>query len=634
MRSKLFPLLLTLAMSFMTASAAAVETIEEYDSKIPVWGASWLPVKALSGNVYLSFYTGFAPRVESPERIHVQSSRGNQARITLILDDATIHDYLFDLVARRDFYRQMLDEKWIDISMERKEKRAVEPQVEYFMDIVDSPAYQISGTVAAAQKSSDSGGEIDKKALYKKSLHVLTQLNPHRVFPLKFDLKAEFSAWREQAAAFIKANSGDQKPSREQIAKQLRSNRNETLILANNLLFGRINAIEVNKEAGDKLVDVLASIVDGEDYSSEALLMETVQLFKALTGGKYEFQVLSQSGEFKPALACDSAAECSLEYHEFTTISPFGSIKSAARDRHNNVINSFATPGLWQFLSRGYHDVDNIRSEFYYGMVPKMDYEAAGNGFHNPAVRFSGLSGSLKKTLEIPTHHTNFWTVKRGRVSHGCNRMAAGQVWELRNIFPVENKKATQILYFGNSPRDFDLFDIDGDGKREIMGVTYYIVYTAKGASWSSKREGTNLEVEMRGSEKFYKKLLGEKNVFTYSKDGITIHDPEISYFSKADFKKKKTISKIIKGDFPLYEQLYARDKIQFYRPLKISTRGGFMIMKEGQKTMSNRNPSKQFVRLFGRVRGCAPFSDKDACGENAFIKEKTSLLTQLARHK
>ncbi|MBG7602727.1 MAG: hypothetical protein IZT60_09310 [Gammaproteobacteria bacterium] len=56
--------------------------------------------------------------------------------------------------------------------------------------------------------------------------------------------------------------------------------------------------------------------------------------------------------------------------------------------------------------------------------------------------------------------------------------------------------------------------------------------------------------------------------------------------------------------------------------------------MKKGQKTMSNRNPSKQFVRLFGRVRGCAPFSDKDACGENAFIKEKTSLLAQLARHK
>ncbi len=58
------------------------------------------------------------------------------------------------------------------------------------------------------------------------------------------------------------------------------------------------------------------------------------------------------------------------------------------------------------------------------------------------------------------------------------------------------------------------------------------------------------------------------------------------------------------------------------------------MIMKKGQKTISNRNPSKQFVRLFGRVRGCAPSSDKDTCGKNTFIKEKTSLLAQLARHK
>jgi hypothetical protein len=163
------------------------------------------------------------------------------------------------------------------------------------------------------------------------------------------------------------------------------------------------------------------------------------------------------------------------------------------------------------------------------------------------------------------------------------------------------------------------------------MGVTYYISYNAKGTSWAGKREGANLEVDVRGTEKFYQNLLGAKNVFTDGDNGITIHDPSISYVTKADFQKKRTISKVVEGDFPYYEQTYERDKIQFYRPLKIETGSNFMVSKEGQKAMPNSSPSKQFVRLFGRVRGCAPFSDKEACGEEAFLNEKNQLLKVLA---
>ncbi|MEN8214757.1 MAG: hypothetical protein ABFR19_10385, partial [Pseudomonadota bacterium] len=356
-------LLLMLAASLTTAGASALESIEEYDSSIPIWGASWLPVKALAGNVYLSFYTGFAPRVESPERIHVRASRGNQARTTLILDEAAIHDYLFDLVARRDFYRQMLDGEWIDIAMESSGKPAVEPQVEYFMDIIASPLYQIEETVAAARKADTDGNAIDKKALYQQSLQVMKQLNPGRMFPLNFDLQAEFTAWRLQALAFLNTSGGEVKHSREQIEEKIRTNRNEALILANDLLFGRINTVEVDSDVADMLADVLARIAAGEEYSSETLLMLTVQLFQSLSDGKYDFRVLSASGEFRPALQCESASACTLQYHEFTTISPFGSIKSGTRDRHGNSINAFATPGLWQFLSRRYHDIDNMRSE-------------------------------------------------------------------------------------------------------------------------------------------------------------------------------------------------------------------------------------------------------------------------------
>jgi hypothetical protein len=443
---------------------------------------------------------------------------------------------------------------------------------------------------------------------------------------MDFDLRAEFIQWLPAARIFIGEDG-----SRDAITKKIANNPNDTLVLVNDLLFGRINAIEMTQESNRLLAEVLAAIADGKDYGDETLLANTVSLFRSVTDGKYDFQVVNAEGQLVPALACDAADSCRLTYHEFTGIYPIGSIKNSTRDRHGNSINSYATPGLWQFLSRRYHEVDNMRSEFYYGMIPKMDYEARGNGFHNPAVRFSAVPDAVKQSLSIPEHHAHFWAVKRGRVSHGCNRMAAGHIWEIRNIFPVENSRATQVYYFGNDPKDFDLYDINGDGKPEVMGVTYYISYNARGTSWAGKREGANLEVDVRGTEKFYKNLLGANNVFTYDEKGITIHDPGISYFSKKDFRKKRTISKIIEGDFPYFEQTYERDKIQFYRPLKIPAGGNFMISKEGQKAMSNDSPAKQFVRLFGRIRGCAPFSDKDACGETAFRNEKNKLLKVLA---
>jgi len=624
MRKKLKSLLFLSALLATGASASTIQTIDEYNEKIPVWGASWQPVKALKGNVYLSFYTGFAPRVEKPERIHVRVSRGNQGRMTLILDEQTLYNYPFDLVARAGFYQQMLDEGWIDIDMESEKGSAVIPQARYFIDIVNSPVYGVAQTVSdlKAQKADD----IDRVALYRKSLDLLKALNPERVFPMDFDLKAEFDKWLPSAKAFV----GDD-TSAEAIAEKIAANPNDTLILANDLLFGRINAIELSDASNGLLAEVLVAIGSGKDYADPELLAKTVELFSSVTGGKYDFQVVNADGQLAPALNCEQGGSCRLTYHEFTAIYPIGSIKSSTRDRHGNVINTYATPGLWQFLSRKYHEFDNIRSEFYYGMIPKMDYEGLGNGFHNPAVRFSAVPDSVKESLSIPEHHAHFWAVKRGRVSHGCNRMSAGHVWEIRNIFPVENARATQVYYFGNDPKDFDLFDINGDGQLEVMGVSYYISYNAKGTSWAGKREGANLEVEVRGTEKFYQNLLGAKDVFTYGENGITIHDPSISYFSKQDFRKKQTISRIVEGDYPYFEQTYERDKIQFYRPLKISTGGNFMISKEGQKAMPNSSPSKQFVRLFGRVRGCAPFSDKEACGETAFLEEKNQLLKVLA---
>src|SRR5690606_5245346 len=106
--------------------------------------------------------------------------------------------------------------------------------------------------------------------------------------------------------------------------------------------------------------------------------------------------------------------------------------------------------GLWQFVSRRNIAVDNIRDEQYYGWIPKMDYQVIGNGFHNPAVRFANVAKDVKVAMGIQPDHTTFWSVKRGGVSSGCLRLAAGHAWELRHIFPVEDAKMAQVHFFGN----------------------------------------------------------------------------------------------------------------------------------------------------------------------------------------
>src|SRR6185436_15497856 len=40
-----------------------------------------------------TFYTGFAPRTQDPERLHIHLGRGNQLRVTEVLSDGVIGEY-------------------------------------------------------------------------------------------------------------------------------------------------------------------------------------------------------------------------------------------------------------------------------------------------------------------------------------------------------------------------------------------------------------------------------------------------------------------------------------------------------------------------------------------------------------
>jgi hypothetical protein len=584
-----------LITTVLIVSAAQIQTIQDYAEQLPFWGTSWSPGNDSIGSYYPSFYVGFAPRSEYPSRIHIRTARGNQTRVSVILDEQTVKDYMYDLVYRDNFYKEATggDRPAANVNIQG----AALPQMEFFSQVVNSPQYDIPGAIQA---------NLPSEQLYQKSLQMIIALNPGRVFVINLDLNKEYARWKTIVASVLDGRSPE---------AVFTADAKETIIALDSLVWGRVNLTEApSTDLISKLQATAAAAM--ASATTEQFAEQATELFSMATANKYQIKTVDQNGQWTPAIACNQGS-CRLSYPEFTAIYPTGSHKSYKNDDFGNSIPHFATPGLWSFLERSYHEVDHIRDESYYGWAPKMDFEAIGNGFHNPAVRFNGdnFSKTTREALRAPPEHTQLWAVKRGGVSSGCLRLSLGHVWEMRHIMPVENDKMKQVYFFGNNSTDFDLYDVNGDGNLEVMGLEYQITYDTKGSSGLDKREGEELLLTADSREAYYKGLYGSKSVFEKMGESFVFNNPEVSFPSHLDYQvKKANTTYVMEGQFPLYEQVYEQDKVQFYMPY--STSG---MSSSGQP----ESAGKRMVRLMGRVRGCAPDSDKVACGEAAFAQEK-----------
>src|ERR1043165_8789881 len=89
----------------------------------PSWDGSEPPTGIYFHWYEPSFYAGFAPRTQDPSRLHIRLSRGNQVRITLVLGDAELDNYLGDLQQRRAVIQEMIDAHAIDLTTNREWER-------------------------------------------------------------------------------------------------------------------------------------------------------------------------------------------------------------------------------------------------------------------------------------------------------------------------------------------------------------------------------------------------------------------------------------------------------------------------------------------------------------------------------
>jgi hypothetical protein len=125
-----------------------------------------------------SFYTGFAPRCQDPERIHIHLGRGNQNRVTIALSDEMIDSYLSDLAKRYNTYETLIKKGTIRLTQNRG--------FEKFSRIISKENI----LKLAGEKS-----RMDSAEYVKISLEIFKKLNPGRVFHIKIDFDRQMRRW-------------------------------------------------------------------------------------------------------------------------------------------------------------------------------------------------------------------------------------------------------------------------------------------------------------------------------------------------------------------------------------------------------------------------------------------------------
>jgi len=120
--SPLHRLVVLLAVGIVLSPCCAFAALDASDT---TWDGSEPPQGIYFHWYEPSFYTGFAPRTQDPQRVHIRLSRGNQVRVTIVLGDNELDTYLDDLMLRRKTYQELIDAKVIELSTNKEYERFV-----------------------------------------------------------------------------------------------------------------------------------------------------------------------------------------------------------------------------------------------------------------------------------------------------------------------------------------------------------------------------------------------------------------------------------------------------------------------------------------------------------------------------
>jgi len=499
-----------------------------------------------------SFYAGFAPRSQDPSRFHIELSRGNQIRFTMVLGKDEMDNYLDDLLVRQKTYKELIDNKIIKLSVNKNHER------------FDEKIGQMKIADFVATRST-----LDEKTYRATSVKAMGDLNPGRVFYIHIPTAKLYADWH---AALLAA--GDDLSSTE-----------TQLDLANAVLPGRVNAYTLSD-------------------AQKASLQKAAELAKAGGADSADFAAHAEAFLTDVAKGHYVIRDGHVDAIEYTHILPSGTVKAFVKTKHGR-LPAFGVNGVWDLMERAQGRgitgmVDYLSSNPGYGFIPLLAYQHAGgvyyNAFHNAGIRspvgtryFPKEWRKVASERDPKKNYKNLWLVSRGPSSHGCTRLDSGQMSEMRHALPSANDSMVGIPTFRNLPQCYDVFDINGDGKPEVMGVKYYVAYVSKGHKpvkpWAPNTR-----------KPYYKWLYGEN--ISYNDDGsAVIKDVPVCRFIGKHKAKEAAMFK----DIPLYEAAFEPGPIQFYtiKPVSFESRKGMQFNRELRRVSGqyDADRSKLFLK-------------------------------------
>ena len=479
-----------------------------------------------------SFYTGFAPRTQDRERAHLELGRGNQQRLTLVLGPEELDVYLENLLAKRDIVQEMVDREIIELTTNREFERYVQTLKE--------------AGVEEAVATKASLGEDGYRA---KSVEIMTQLNPERIFPIRIPVDRLAADWH----AALTAPGSD-------------ANR---LDAANAVLPGRVNLYQLSDIVKAELDKALALVASGMGADDPAFREQTVKFLEVASRGHYP------------------VVEDEVRAIEFTAIYPAGTAKAWINYKGAK-LPEFGVHGVWPLVPRLHGRgimgmVDYLSTNPGYGFIPLLGYQYAGGIAYN-AIHNAGVRSQLNSTRFLPEEWTkvagelnpeknyqNLWIGSRGPTSHGCTRLPSGHMSELRDALPSTSEAMEGVPNFRNRPQCYDVFDIDADGKAEVMGVQYYLAF------WGRKH--LPVAAYAPNNRKDFYAWLYQDNIAYGADDSATLKSVPVCRFVGL---KKAEEARVLEN-MPLYEAPFARESIQFYliKPVNFQARKGFEFNRE-----------------------------------------------------
>lgn len=460
-----------------------------------------------------SFYTGYAPRCQDPGRIHIHLGRGNQLRVTTVLSHDIITHYLEDLIIRADMYRVLVDENIIQLTQNMAYER-----------------FQEGLKSHGVREKWDIRSTLGPEEFFGLSLKTLKALNPGRVFHISIPLGPHLDQWLARAGS---------------VAKGGRLEDGDRLTLINDLLPTRLWY--------DTMTPALRSGLDrvlGAGSDRTAAMEATEALFTTACGDIYPVK----GGK--------------VDFYEYTTIYPAGTVNRTVTYKGMR-IPDYPVSGIRDFIPRKQGRgqlgmVDYISPNPGYGYITMLPYQHAGgiyyNAIHNAGVRMPLNKAFLpdawrKMETERPPRKRckNLWIASRSQVSHGCTRIPSGHMNELRNMIPSSPEKLKRLTHFRNKPYLYDVFDVNGDGHPEVMGLKYYLAYKC-----AEPRDPIKILVQ-NTREAFYPWLYGPD--FRFNPDGtVTFGEIMEARFVGRKAREGKTYRNI-----SLYEPEYPEEAMQFY---------------------------------------------------------------------